>query len=569
MALLVLPRQLLTDANGNPYSGAKLYVFDAGTSTPRATYTTNSFSQPHAHPVLSLADGRFPAVYINPDGGAVKITLQDANGVQISSDDNVPVQPLTQSQVGAILYPRTTAETNASVTPSNYAYTELDARRYGYTADDSTNNATALSNANLVATQHGGAEIRLPGGTGRITSSFTLSQGNSLVGIGYGTVLHCVACSIVIDANAANTTVEWCSLRQLACKRTSTAGPVIDLVSDHVASANDFVANVVFDRVRITESTGDGLRIRGIVGADFYSLQVEDCVAKGVRMEGNSVNADVNNAIRFHGGNILRCDVGVWMVSAQNVLFLGTVVEANTSAGIDITRNCHNVAFLNTWHENNGGFDIRVGVDTASGDSHGLFIHGSNFVDGAAAKDHSIELIIAHQVDINSCRANGYAVEFVKNDPASATAVDGHIGNQIYLLGSTPENCSNETVIFYTDTRVRGSFVGTLTGVSGGPVTSTLPYDISGRSVTLYHPQLSGTSDATTKTITGAPAAITPSVQQHFTVRVHDNGGSAVWGTGRVETSGVITLFPVAAGGNWTASGTMTLDAGTMQWYLP
>jgi len=146
MTLLVLPRQLLTDANGNPYSGAKLYVFDAGTSTPRATYTTNSFSQPHAHPVLSLADGRFPAVYINPDGGAVKITLQDANGVQISSDDNVPVQPLTQSQVGAILYPRTTAETNASVTPSNYAYEPGDARRYGL-GDGSTATHTALTNA--------------------------------------------------------------------------------------------------------------------------------------------------------------------------------------------------------------------------------------------------------------------------------------------------------------------------------------------------------------------------------------------------------------------------------------
>lgn len=567
MTLVVLPRQLVVDANGTPRIGAKLYVFDATTTTPRVTYTTASFGQAHQHPVESVSDGRFPAVYVNPAGGPYKIVLQDSAGASISTDDNIPAVSMTQAEIGVTIWPRTTAEISAGVTPSNYAYMELDVRRYGYVANDSTNNATALSNANLVATQLGGAEIRLPGGTGRITSSFTLSEGNSLVGTGYGTVLHCVACSVVIDAATANTTVQWCSLQQLALKRTSTAGPVIDLISDHVASANDFVANVVFDRVRILESTGDGLRVRGIVGLDCYSFQAEDCAGKGVRFEGNDANADVNNCIRFFGGNILRCDVGVWMVSAQNALFYGTVIENCTNGGMDVTRNCGRVVLSGMWFEANGDFDVRVGVDTASGDSHILRLTGCHFVDGVAAKANAIELIIAKEVFIDSCKFNGYGTEAILNDPFANGSVTGRIGN-LNELQSTASICTGQTSFFYQHKAEGGSFVGTLTGVDSA-VTGTVIYDINGKTVTVHVPQFSGTSNATTKTITGAPAAIQPSVQQYFPVRASDNGGANVWGTGRVETSGVITLFPLASGGNWTGSGTMTMNATALTWYLP
>lgn len=493
-------------------------------------------------------------LYVNDDG-----ELEPAAAVSSTT--------LTQSIIGELLHPRTPAEIAAGVTPVDYGYPELYAERYGYLADDSTDNSAALSNANLVATEHGGADISVPQGTGRITSDFTLSEGNALVGRGYGAVLHCVGCSVKVDANAANEPVEFTSFRNLSLKRTGSAGPVIDLVSDHVSSANDFVANMVFDRVWITESTGDGIRVRGTVGITFRDLYVTRCAGKGVRLEGNSANSDVNNSIVFLRGTIISCDVGIWMVSAQNVLLNGTVVEACTSAGIDITRNCHQIMLYNTWCESNGGFDVRVGVDTASGNSHNIRIIGGNFVDGNDAKDHAIELIIAKEVFIDNCSFNGYTTEAIANNENSSGAVTGHIGDHNELI-STPSICEDQNVNFYQTKDARGSFTGTLTGGVTSP-TATLTWQRNGNLVTLFIPEYSVTSNATTMTITGMPAStVQPATAQYFPVRISDNGGSKVWGIVRIETTGVLTFFATAAGGAFTASGTKSFDATSITYSL-
>lgn len=55
---------------------------------------------------------------------------------------------LTQSLIGQLFYPRTSAEIAAGVTPTNYAYPPGDVRRYGFSGDAGvTDNTTALTNA--------------------------------------------------------------------------------------------------------------------------------------------------------------------------------------------------------------------------------------------------------------------------------------------------------------------------------------------------------------------------------------------------------------------------------------
>ncbi len=44
--------------------GALAYFFEAGTTTPRATYQDADLTTPHAHPVVADAYGRFPAVFV-------------------------------------------------------------------------------------------------------------------------------------------------------------------------------------------------------------------------------------------------------------------------------------------------------------------------------------------------------------------------------------------------------------------------------------------------------------------------------------------------------------------------
>jgi hypothetical protein len=89
MSLVVLPRQLVVDSSGDPRSGAKMYIFDAGTTTPRETYTTSALTTEHAHPVVSAATGLFPAVFIHPDGGDYKVVLKDSADVTLYTEDNI------------------------------------------------------------------------------------------------------------------------------------------------------------------------------------------------------------------------------------------------------------------------------------------------------------------------------------------------------------------------------------------------------------------------------------------------------------------------------------------------
>ena len=83
---------------GAVLTGGKLYTYAAGTTTPAATYTTNSGSTARTNPIVLDSAGRVP------DGGEIWITssqykfvLKDSNDVLIATWDNV-------SGIGAASY---------------------------------------------------------------------------------------------------------------------------------------------------------------------------------------------------------------------------------------------------------------------------------------------------------------------------------------------------------------------------------------------------------------------------------------------------------------------------------
>lgn len=112
------------------------------------------------------------------------------------------------------------------------------------------------------------------------------------------------------------------------------------------------------------------------------------------------------------------------------------------------------------------------------------------------------------------------------------------------------------------------SYTGTLTGCTTSP-TATIKYTIIGNQCTIDVPTgFTGTSNATSKTITGAPAAIFPSANKTFSFRASDNSGGYVWALGVLGTNGVLTFSATADAGNWTGSGTATIDRFTFTYLL-
>jgi hypothetical protein len=68
--------------------GAKAYFFEAGTTTPRTTYTDAALSTPHTHPVLADGNGRFPAIFL--DFGDYRERVRTAGDTTIWDTDNIP-----------------------------------------------------------------------------------------------------------------------------------------------------------------------------------------------------------------------------------------------------------------------------------------------------------------------------------------------------------------------------------------------------------------------------------------------------------------------------------------------
>ena len=74
---------------GLPLAGGLLYTYQAGSSTPLATYTTNNGTIANSNPIVLGTDGRLPNELWLTYGYYYKFVLQDAVGSTIATYDNL------------------------------------------------------------------------------------------------------------------------------------------------------------------------------------------------------------------------------------------------------------------------------------------------------------------------------------------------------------------------------------------------------------------------------------------------------------------------------------------------
>lgn len=119
---------------------------------------------------------------------------------------------------------------------------------------------------------------------------------------------------------------------------------------------------------------------------------------------------------------------------------------------------------------------------------------------------------------------------------------------------------------------VSGSFTGTWTGFTTSPTTSN-PYVRIGKVVVIRLLEGIYTSDATTFTITGVPAAIRPGAGERVLINITVvNNGTAAFGTAQIDEDGIIA-FTVGATtpgttGGFTGSGNKGLGTASASDYM-
>lgn len=81
--------QFFTDDN-EVLSAGLIYTYEAGTSTPLATYTSSAGTQANPNPIVLDSGGRLPEDMWLEEGEVYRFVLQDSDGVQIGAYDNIP-----------------------------------------------------------------------------------------------------------------------------------------------------------------------------------------------------------------------------------------------------------------------------------------------------------------------------------------------------------------------------------------------------------------------------------------------------------------------------------------------
>ena len=77
------------DNNGAPLNAGKIYTYQAGSSTPLATYTDNAGLTANTNPIILGTSGRPPNQIWLTDGVFYKFILKDSSDVTIQTYDNL------------------------------------------------------------------------------------------------------------------------------------------------------------------------------------------------------------------------------------------------------------------------------------------------------------------------------------------------------------------------------------------------------------------------------------------------------------------------------------------------
>ena len=132
------------DNNDDRAVGAKLYIYDAGTSTPKTTYQDSGESTIHPFPVVTDGNGRWPAVYI-PFGSYKEVRTTSADAAIGATIDNIPnVAPFDSSVVTDPLLLYSTGHVSVGLgNEVRSGFVRLNGRTIGNAASSATERANA------------------------------------------------------------------------------------------------------------------------------------------------------------------------------------------------------------------------------------------------------------------------------------------------------------------------------------------------------------------------------------------------------------------------------------------
>ncbi len=285
--LFTLPRVIVFDTNAALVSGAKANFYIAGTLTRQNTFTDSALTTPHANPVIADGNGVFAPIYLDATLN-YKVDITDSLDSSLADYpvDNITAA-LTSTEVGTALYPTTTGETSAGVTPTNFQYEPGNVLRYGAVGDGVADDTTAIQ----AALDSGESSAFLPKGTYKTTSPLVMPIRVSLVGEG---MLQSILAPNSCDGISYNHTAGFGNptLANFSIEGTNTS------TNTAIQQTSTLDQAVQIHGIQI-----DGVSVRAFnVAAEFFSvfeLSIRNCwfqdINSGIRLLGQCFSVGISN----------------------------------------------------------------------------------------------------------------------------------------------------------------------------------------------------------------------------------------------------------------------------------
>lgn len=160
-------------------------------------------------------------------------------------------------------------------------------------------------------------------------------------------------------------------------------------------------------------------------------------------------------------------------------------------------------------------------------------------------------------------RWNFYAAGTAANYFGGLVDISGASAGQIKFPATQNASADANTLDDYRE----ATFTATATGMTTAP-TGTASFVRVGGDVTLTIQTITGTSNATSFTLTGMPTTCRPSATRTVIARVQDNGGAISFGRADIDSSGVVTLYKDAASTAFTNSGTKSVNVLSVSYHI-
>lgn len=272
---IISPVLQFFDINGDPLPGGQLLTKEVGGGADKITYSDALLTTPNSNPVVLNQRGECSAFAAN--GSLFWLQLKDATNVVIWTRDNVSVGfAASSSEVGAVLWPRTTAEVSASVTPTNYGYPPGDVKRYGAsTSGTAVANAAAFQKA-INAAQINNGVVHFSESGPWSSAKVTVSAPCSFLG------------PAVINVVGSNVTAyQWC---EFTASFDGFRATDMTVVGDNVEANSHYGFGPTSSAIVVSNAVFDNCRVRNvIVGIDCSAMN-------GARINGGKIGPTNGNA---------------------------------------------------------------------------------------------------------------------------------------------------------------------------------------------------------------------------------------------------------------------------------